>query len=422
LLRLQLTTTMACTDCGTNPDCGCSSITLPYIVGDDGQDGLSAYQNWLQAGNTGTLADFIAALTGSNGQSAYEVAVANGFVGSEAAWLASLVGANGTNATNLFTNLVAFTVPNQNTSTIMVVGNTSWMVVGGWLYVRNAGYFRIVNVISPTQVQVANPGSVLGWPLGIPLQTAAGTPISTDSTATQVIHAAIPGIPGAAGDNGGPGPIGDPGPPAELLVVNTIPTLEPTPQSATRIYVDPGTGISYLLRWNGAVWAQQAVLTGAQGTQWIDGIDDPNISQPSAAIGTYYLNRTTSEIFQKTGVTTWTLRITLNALPFGLGSNTVTHDTPGTFNIDLGLPYTKVEADKAIELDYTSIPFNAQWVLEIENIDGGSINITYAAGKWTKKSGLTQPTTLASGAFVQFVFRPIDGDMTIVDIVSPVAL
>lgn len=68
-------------------------------------DGASAYQVWLDLGNTGTAQDFINSLkgtNGTNGQSAYELWEEQaGNVGkTEAEFLASLKGTDGTNGTN----------------------------------------------------------------------------------------------------------------------------------------------------------------------------------------------------------------------------------------------------------------------------------------------------------------------------------
>lgn len=84
--------------------------------GEDGADGLSAYQIAVLNGFIGTEVAWLASLEGtpgtngtngadgsdgapgadgSDGASAYEVAVAQGFVGNEAAWLLSLKGADG---------------------------------------------------------------------------------------------------------------------------------------------------------------------------------------------------------------------------------------------------------------------------------------------------------------------------------------
>ena len=45
---------------------------LPYI-GDHVKDGKSAYQLWLEMGNTGTVEDFLESLIGEPGKSAYEI-------------------------------------------------------------------------------------------------------------------------------------------------------------------------------------------------------------------------------------------------------------------------------------------------------------------------------------------------------------
>ncbi len=60
-----------------------------------GDEGYSAYEVWLQQGNTGTVNDYLNAIKGvkgDTGKSAYESAVANGFVGTEQEWIASLKG------------------------------------------------------------------------------------------------------------------------------------------------------------------------------------------------------------------------------------------------------------------------------------------------------------------------------------------
>lgn len=60
--------------------------------------GSSAYQVWLDEGNTGTVEDYLASLVGEQGEqglSAYEVWLAQGNVGTEAQFLASLIGLPG---------------------------------------------------------------------------------------------------------------------------------------------------------------------------------------------------------------------------------------------------------------------------------------------------------------------------------------
>jgi len=82
-------------------------------AGQNGSDGSSAYQIWVDAGNTGTESDFLASLVGADGQdgsagqdgaagqngsdgsSAYQIWVDAGNTGTESDFLASLVGADG---------------------------------------------------------------------------------------------------------------------------------------------------------------------------------------------------------------------------------------------------------------------------------------------------------------------------------------
>ena len=92
--------------------------------GADGADGLSAYEIWLAAGNTGNEADFLASLVGQDGAdgvngldglngadglngsdgadglSAFEIWLAAGNTGNEADFLASLVGQDGADGVN----------------------------------------------------------------------------------------------------------------------------------------------------------------------------------------------------------------------------------------------------------------------------------------------------------------------------------
>lgn len=99
-----------------------SSIYIGGADGADGENGLSAYDLWLEAGNTGTAQEFLESLMGepgadgapgpdgapgadgadgadgedgADGLSAYEVWLAHGNVGTEDDFLASLIGADG---------------------------------------------------------------------------------------------------------------------------------------------------------------------------------------------------------------------------------------------------------------------------------------------------------------------------------------
>lgn len=79
-------------------------LTSGVGAGGDGADGKSAYDLWIAAGNTGTIADFLDSLIGRDGvdgtngidgDSAYDIWLANGNTGTEQDFLASLDGVNG---------------------------------------------------------------------------------------------------------------------------------------------------------------------------------------------------------------------------------------------------------------------------------------------------------------------------------------
>ena len=72
-----------------------NSTTAPAtqnIKGDPGEDGKSAYETWIEAGNTGSEEDFIESLKGENGKSAYEEWLELGNTGSEEDFLEALKG------------------------------------------------------------------------------------------------------------------------------------------------------------------------------------------------------------------------------------------------------------------------------------------------------------------------------------------
>lgn len=94
-----------------------------------GTPGLSAYDVWIAAGNTGTQADFLMSLKGKPGdpgtgaglpgKSAYDLAVDAGFVGTVSQWLASLKGEPGTGAVggNVYNmTIVGGTLPKPTTT------------------------------------------------------------------------------------------------------------------------------------------------------------------------------------------------------------------------------------------------------------------------------------------------------------------
>ena len=354
-------------------------------------------------------------------------------------------GANGQDATELFTSLVTVQVPSLGNASPATVADTSWMTVGGWLYIRNAGYFRIVAINSPTSVQLANPGAALfpgytvSWPAGIPGNVAAGTVVTTDGTGNQVIHTSVPGAPGTTG---GTGPTGNPGQDAFIEVVYAIPTAAPAVGEEFKIYTDSAvtptviTGYS----WNGASWTASVNLTPAAGTKIVTTSGDPNITLPSGTVvGDYAIRTDVPSIYIKTTVSTWTLQVTLTntfqqvATQSGGDMGTIpiytnavvgfipfdgAHAAPGTYTLDLQYQGIRVDANKDIDLDWDDSNFSksAVWEFQLTNSDPSPINITYAATRWAKATGLTEPATLAAGATQMFILRKnVAGDRLIIE-------
>lgn len=77
----------------------------------------------------------------------------------------------------------------------------------------------------------------------------------------------------------------------------------------------------------------------------------------------------------------------------------VTHASAGARVLDLSKAALQVNATASVELDYGAGPYRlAEWWVEVRNNSGGSINLTFATGKWKAADGVTVPATLASGA------------------------
>jgi len=145
-------------------------------IGVPGPVGKSAYQSWLDIGNSGTESDFIASLKGAkgdrgtdgtngtngtdgekgdDGDSAYQVAVSNGFVGTEVQWLASLKGDEGEKGDPA----LAFEIKGRltNESELPRPGNpTEAYYVGSELYIW------VVDETTPANSDYVNFGSLNG--------------------------------------------------------------------------------------------------------------------------------------------------------------------------------------------------------------------------------------------------------------------
>ena len=272
---------MACEQCGSAvSDCGCEGVQAPFINGRAGLNGLSPYELWLAAGNSGTVADYIDSITGEDGSSAYEVAVEQGFSGTIEEWLDSLVGApgedgdDGQDGVNAYGYAAAqspmpqMPVANALASILLLPtpGNqTQWPGLGQPIWVEGWG----------TMAMHANPigDTIIVRNLGYAENAAAGTTLNVGAKVS-------PG--GWKGIQGIQGPPGNTIPPDIPTFIGALPTEEPSLGQFTALWTNESLPDSptFIIRWNGSSYDVGARISGAAGTRtlWING--NPN-SQPS---------------------------------------------------------------------------------------------------------------------------------------------
>jgi len=87
-------------------DEGNSGTTDDFLNSLQGKDGESAYEAWLIEGNSGTVQDFLDDLRGADGNSAYDIWLSKGNAGSEQDFLDSLKGMAGDNGLTAFESAV----------------------------------------------------------------------------------------------------------------------------------------------------------------------------------------------------------------------------------------------------------------------------------------------------------------------------
>ena len=397
--------------CSTS-DCGCSALLVP--VGPPGRQGPPGVTPTLTFEVTTLPPGSHATVSQSGGPVAYDVVlgIPTGATGAGTPGADGAPGADGTDGINAFTNLrTTWRVPGIGSIEPMNVDVAAWGADGQWIYLPGAGYFIISFVSGSGQFQVINPGPLQGFPSGVAGNVAGGTimPIGTPVT---------PG--GIPGDGGSTGPAGAS---AELLTTNTLPTTAPSPGRASVIYTDSATAPTFtvIYTWNGTSWVQTANIQGAAGTQIVNTPGDPNTTLPAGPIGTYAVRTDVPSMYVKTGSTTWSLVTSLTptftqvatqsagdfgTVPvstrrvIGYVPRTLSSPGPGAFVFDLAYQSYDLDAAFDIELGWSATSYNqgGSWLWQITNIAGAPIAVTYAAGQFTKKTGLTLPSTLASGA------------------------
>lgn len=240
-----------------------------------GVSGKSAYQSWLDQGNTGTEADFILSLEGSDGRSAYQVALDNGFVGTEAQFIASLEGDPG-----------APGAPGDK-------GDPGDPGLSAYQIAQNNGFVGTeADYVASLKGDKGDPGDqgLPGTNATITSATAvtgdAGTPAAvtlggTDTSRTFTFT--IPqGIQGLKGDPGLKGDKGDMGTGLEITgSVATTTDLDTLPvKNVNDAYVVNDTGLLHI--YDGANWSAGIPFKGDPGQKGDQG--DPGAPGTNATI------------------------------------------------------------------------------------------------------------------------------------------
>jgi hypothetical protein len=349
-------------------------------------------------------------------------------------------GANGTNGLPAFTSLLNnFTQPQVGfTVAIQTAGSFQWSVIDEPIFISGGGKYTVTSTpVAPyTTLIVRNDG---GTGNAAPLSLVTATGAAAQVTPT--------GRDGVVGTPGLPGAPGTPGPAGVIRVVNSVPISAPAANETFKIYTDSPTTPTIVTGYSwdsiGSIWQATVNLTPAAGTQTIFVNGDPNVVLPAGPIGTVAIRiDLVSQIdyYIKSTISTWTLQksITIaNTITQTViaGSNSIagevlstnrvigfrplltTISAPVTYTIDLAYQGHYITADKAVGFDWDDTLYAeaGEWMVQIENVDGSAINLTYAAGRWARDPALTLPATLAAAATQMYVIRKnIAGDRMIV--------
>ena len=397
-------------NCGGCNDCGGIQSSLRR-----GQPGQSAYQIWLSAGNTGTVADFLTSLEGEDGddgQNAYDIAVLNGFVGTQAEWLASLEGDDGDDGINAFSLSAApFSMPGPDSvGTFQGATTLEWAGVGQPVYLEGLGTLRVASPPAGNFVQLQNPESV--WGLDAPI---AGN--------------ALPGViapfgsklsPGGRPGSGADGDDGPPGDAPVIVVAYAIPVDPPVAPERRFVFVanaaPPARATSFVpYEWNTTTlaWVAGPEIAGIPGTQTFFQSSDPNTTPPAGAIVGDIVFRyagATFTAYKKTSALVWT---PFGAVPWpGSVTQTVVIAAPGEYGIPLEYFSYHLQTDKDIELNWDDTNYGDQgvWTVVITNTDGASnIDISFTPGRWQKGPDTALlgalPIVVHAGTRVMLTFR-----------------
>jgi hypothetical protein len=179
--------------------------------------------------------------------------------------------------------------------------------------------------------------------------------------------------------------------------------------------------------WDGAAWVAGPNIMGPRGSATFFQAADPNLSQPSGSQNGDVVvrqNGTTLQYYRRITSGTWGLEASFSLA--GTTTVPITHSAPGTQTLDLANFSYVITADKPLELDWDDTNYNGQgaWTVVIENVDAGSIALTYATGQWEEDAAVTLPSTIAAGAILilRFIQNPVSGLYTFTSAFVPAAV
>jgi hypothetical protein len=334
--------------------------------GNDGQDGASAYQVWLDLGNTGTETDFINSLTGpqgaagqdgndgQDGASAYQVWLSLGNTGTETDFINSLTGPQG----------AAGQDGNDGQD-----GASAYQV---WLSLGNTGTETdFINSLTGPQGAAGQDGND-GQDGASAYQVWLG--LGNTGTETDFINS-LTGPDGAPGAAGTPGTAGADGADGKTVLSGTVaPTTQGTDGD---FYINTATNEIYGPKTAGAWGAATSLVgpagadgaAGTPGAAGSDGADGKTVLSGTVAPttqgtdGDFYINTATNEIYGPKTAGDWGAATSL------VGSAGAT-GTPGAAGADGILPDGAASGN-------TPYWNGTEWVVNNSNIhnNGASVGI-----------------------------------------------
>lgn len=422
-------------NCSSAP-CACEELTIP--LGPRGYNGPPGITPTLIFSATTLAAGSPATVTQTGGPATYNIQLG----------LPTGATGTGTPGRDTWSTLTAgFTQPALGDIVNVTGVDFRWMSVGEYVYVAGGGYYQIFTVSGGgTSAQLRNPGTIQGFPSGVPGNASPGASIGNGALIGPSGVPGTAGATGATGSDGTPGTPGTPGTDAELLVTYTNPVAAPSPGRSSVIYTDSASNPTFTVikSYAAGAWTTRANIQGAAGTIIVSTNGDPNTTLPAGPIGTYAVRTDVPSMYAKTGVSTWAFVVSLTptftqvatassgdmgTVPVstqsvvGFVTNSDTFGVPGVYTFDLQYQSIDVKTNVDIELDWDDTAYgeNAHWFFTVENTNGSPINLTLTTGQWIKKTGLTIPATIAASASQAFLVYRYGNKLLIADTFVTVA-